>query len=253
MDVIWTYGLNPNKADTFGEIPFCLLMTSVESWKRHYPEVRRVLFVDRTVHQDLCQKEVLGHWNEVKVLDFQEELNRIGYPDLFKASWAIPKILTMRLVEKSTWIVDVDTYLYKRFDNILDNYDILLYSYYDNDEEAIYNSVKLPERLRGNTACFNGGLSFYRYPDDCKMVANTVLETMEYCRKQGVFDSEDGDKFSTYCEEGILGKVVLEGNRRWREIGFQNEWCFHHLNKTEDGWAVMKDLSKWICMYGKGN
>lgn len=229
MRVVWTWydvghvisGKGPET-----RLRISMLLGSIFSWKRIYPDDTTVLYCDKETFNVLFREgSILERYadvgiSEAYVLDFSTIQKKY---QISSEAWAWPKIYTAALQNEPFVELDVDTLLLQEFDR---NNILKVYRSYKPGQARFVHFVDLYKKAGyfmkpGNLAIHP---AFVYYPDP-------VVAKYLFVLGRDILRFSQNEPYAAHCaEEFMLGELLGKFQIPFEVL--ENEVCFHQNNKS---------------------
>lgn len=205
----------------------------IASWQALAPEVERVMYVDSSVYRFLEQQKLLSRFDEIHIVDFEQELDG-RYPGI--DFFAAPKLWAMTQQNQPFALVDTEAVLLKPFEECeeldLNRYNAFCYHetnpiHFTNwTEQDIEEMELLKEEIGEDGELFEpqsmveAGFVNYLDPEIAKKVGEKILQICEkVCQSKSTFS-----KKWTFCEESLLISTL---RKYLQEVGQEHQIKLH--------------------------
>lgn len=239
MRVVWTWydmghvisGRGPET-----RLRISMLLGSIFSWKRIYPDDTTVLYCDKETFDTLFKEgSILERYadvgiSEVYILDFPTIQEKY---QISSETWAWPKIYTAALQNEPFVELDVDTLLLQEFSR--DN-TLKVYLSYKPGQVRFVHFIDLYAKAGyfmkpGNLAIHP---AFVYYP-------NPVVAKYLFVLSRDILRFSQNEPYAAHCaEEFMLGELLEKFQIPFEVLG--NEVCFHQNNKSNLEAAEFREI-----------
>lgn len=152
MDVVWAYAdWSERGCFDLRNYSFQLYVTvaSVFSWMKYAPQFRRVIYVDESTHNLLCEKNLIHLWDKVEIVDFRKEIHK-KYCVHF---YAYPKMYAYTQQTEPFFICDTDVVLFEPIDNWFDPTKYWAVPYNASTYPNFYKNISAIDYAKSQEAC----------------------------------------------------------------------------------------------------
>ena len=199
MRVVWAWDNSVNHAFAIKggyKLRVALLLASVRTWKKYYPEDDLILYCDIETYRIFQFKGFLKFWTKVKVVNFEKETQKWNLAAT--PCWGFPKLWTILDQHDPFIIVDADVYLTGPFKNSLSTEKLWAYWRYSMSDLGVSSVFKVDSRLKniqayagnGSGECLHTCLVYFPEISFAKQYVNTVFSLDKELFELGCFDGK---------------------------------------------------------------
>tara|TARA_B110000977_G_scaffold31136_1_gene41180 strand:- start:11332 stop:12207 length:876 start_codon:yes stop_codon:yes gene_type:complete len=205
MEVTWVIE-NVKRSEDFYTKQFTLLLAaSVCLWKRYHPNHKTVLYADDLTSNFYKETPLLGLFDEVRPLKYNDKINR-------EVFWSSSKTKIISETEKPILIIDHDFLIFKNIDeylndNVLYTYNELSDNWYPKEINKDVKSLTTPINYLIDRAA-NVSLFYLPDPKFANKYAKQTLQNHKEFTSMGVEDTN----YMILSEQFMLKQMLHKEN-----------------------------------------